>query len=148
MIYKSTISKTNKIIFGFVFLVIIIATIPVMYSNDLTSFIIVISINLVTLFFLAWILVDTEYSIDKNNLHCKSGPFQKTIPIANIKKIKHHNGIIVPVTFKPALSHIGLIITYNYYDDIYISPENESDFLEMLLKTNSNIKVIPLKNEL
>ena len=148
MIYKSTISKTNKTIFGFVFLVIIIATIPVMYSNDLTSFIIVISINLVTLFFLAWILVDTEYSIDKNNLHCKSGPFQKRIPIANIKKIKHHNGIIVPVTFKPALSHIGLIITYNYYDDIYISPENESDFLEMLLKTNSNIKVIPLKNEL
>lgn len=145
MIYKSTISKTNKIIFGFVFLVIILATIPVMYSKDLTPFIIVVSINLITLFFLTWILVDTEYSVDKNNLHCKSGPFQKTISIASIQKITYHNSIIVPVTFKPALSHMGLIITYNNYDAIYISPENESDFIETLLKTNATIKVIPIK---
>ncbi|WP_445454893.1 PH domain-containing protein [Flavobacterium sp. HNIBRBA15423] len=148
MIYKSSISKTNKIVFGFVFLIIILATIPVFYCNDLTPFIIVISINLITLFFLAWILADTEYRIDKTNLYCKSGPFQKTIPIANIKKIMHHNGIIVPVAFKPALSHIGLIITYNFYDQIYISPENENEFIDILARTNSNIKIIPLKNEL
>ncbi|NHN24199.1 PH domain-containing protein [Flavobacterium jejuense] len=148
MIYKSSISKSNKIVFSFIFLIIILATIPVFYCNNLIPFIIVVSINLVALFFLVWILVDTEYRTDKTNLYCKSGPFQKTIPIASIKKIKHHNGFIIPVAFKPALNHIGLIINYNQHDQIYISPENESEFIDIIIRTNSNIKVIPKKDEL
>ncbi|VXB75448.1 conserved membrane hypothetical protein [Flavobacterium sp. 9AF] len=143
MIYKSSISKANKVIFAFVFIIIILATIPIFNSNDLASFIIVVSINLSALFFLAWILFDTEYRIDKTHLYCKSGPFNKKIPIENIKKIKHHNGIIIPVTLKLALSHVGLIISYNYYDDIYISPENEAEFIEILIRINENIKILP-----
>ncbi|MBF03586.1 MAG: hypothetical protein CMP76_09850 [Flavobacterium sp.] len=148
MIYKSCISTANKIIFGFVFFILILATIPIFYCNDLTSFIIVVSINLAALFFLAWILFDTEYSIDKTHLYCKSGPFQKKIAIATIKNIKPHKGVLVPVMLKLALSHEGLIISYNTYDEIYISPENQVEFLEILQKSNSNIKIIPTKNEL
>ena len=109
MIYKSCISTANKIIFGFVFFILILATIPIFYCNDLTSFIVVVSINLAALFFLAWILFDTEYSIDKTHLYCKSGPFQKKIAIATIQKISHHKGVLVPVMLKLALIGFSII---------------------------------------
>ena len=74
-------------------------------------------------------------------LHWKSGPFNGKIVINSITKITHHNGIIVPTFWKPALSHIGLIITYNKFDDIYISPERSAEFLSQLIKINPNITI-------
>ena len=47
----------------------------------------------------------------------------------------------MPTIWKPALSHIGLIITYNKYDDIYISPEKSEQFITQLLETNPNITI-------
>ena len=90
---------------------------------------------------LVWILLDTKYILKENKIFYNSGPFRGSIAIDSIKKITHHSGIIVPVTFKPALNTKGLIIHYNSYDDIYISPKQEDLFLEELLKINSNIEV-------
>ena len=91
---------------------------------------------------LIWILLDTKYSIKEEILYFYSGPFRGKININSIRKIEHHSGLIVPVTYKPALDTKGLIIYYNSFDDIYISPEQEAIFLEELLKINPNIKVI------
>ena len=46
------------------------------------------------------------------------------------------------VGFKPALATKGLIIKYNKYDDIYISPNSNDTFIEAVLKINSNIKIM------
>ncbi len=88
-----------------------------------------------------WILFDTKYSIKEENLYYYSGPFRGKITINSIKKIEHHSGLIVPVTYKPALNTRGLIIYYNSYDDIYISPNQEEIFLEELLKVNPDIEI-------
>lgn len=90
---------------------------------------------------LIWILLDTKYILKENKIFYNSGPFRGTIAIDSIKKIEHHSGIIVPVTFKPALNTKGLIIHYNSFDDIYISPNQEDLFLEELLKVNPNIEI-------
>ena len=91
---------------------------------------------------LIWILLDTKYILKENKIFYNSGPFRGTIDIKNIRKIQHHSGIIVPVTFKPALNTKGLIIHYNSFDDIYISPKQEDLFLKELLKVNPNIEII------
>ena len=91
---------------------------------------------------LIWILLDTKYILKENKIFYNSGPFRGTIDIKNIRKIQHHFGIIVPVTFKPALNTKGLIIHYNSFDDIYISPKQEDLFLKELLKVNPNIEII------
>lgn len=91
---------------------------------------------------LIWILLDTKYILKENKIFYNSGPFRGTIAIESIRKIEHHSGIIVPVTFKPALNTKGLIIHYNSFDDIYISPKQEDFFLEELLKVNPNIAII------
>lgn len=89
-----------------------------------------------------WILLDTKYSINAEILCFYSGPFRGKININSIRKIEHHSGLIVPVTYKPALDTKGLIIYYNSFDDIYISPKEEDVFLEELLKINPNIVIV------
>ena len=91
---------------------------------------------------LIWILLDTKYILKENKIFYNSGPFRGIIAIESIRRIEHHSGIIVPVTFKPALNTKGLIIHYNSFDDIYISPKQEDLFLEELLKVNPDIAII------
>jgi len=141
-VYKSKKSKRLNAIFIITFSIIIVATIPAFINDIGSEFYIVIGINLLSLLLLASIAIKTHYKIDKNLLYWQSGPFNGKIDIKTIQKIEHHNGIFVPTIWKPALSQIGLIITYNKYDDIYISPQNEADFIKELLQINSDIQIL------
>lgn len=100
-----------------------------------------IVMGLVTLFIL-WVLLDTRYVLRNNVLLYRSGPIRGKIAIDHIKKIRKHSGLFVPVTLKPALDVKGFIITYNHFDDIFISPKNAEEFLATLQKMNPEIEVI------
>jgi hypothetical protein len=141
-VYKSARSKRLNAIFIITIIIIIAATIPAIINKTInTGFYIVIGINILSLLLLASIALKTEYKIKNNWLYWQSGPFYGKIDIKRIQKIQHHNGIFVPTVWKPALSQIGLIITYNKYDDIYISPAKETEFIESLLKINPLIEI-------
>lgn len=88
-----------------------------------------------------WTLLDTRYVIKKHFLLYRSGPFRGRIDIEKIKKVKYFSGLYVPVTMKPALDTKGFIITYNSFDDVYVSPVNRELFLNELLKINPKIEV-------
>jgi hypothetical protein len=88
-----------------------------------------------------WVLLDTRYVIKTKFLLYRSGPFRGRIDITKIKKIKLHSGLFVPVSMKPALDINGFIITYNQYDDVFVSPSNSSIFLEELKKINPSIEI-------
>lgn len=90
---------------------------------------------------IVWVLLDTRYVIKSSFLLYRSGPFRGRIDIAKISKIRFHSGLFVPVSMKPSLDTNGLIITYNTYDDVFISPKNKTDFVEELKKINPNIEV-------
>jgi hypothetical protein len=92
--------------------------------------------------FLLWVLLDTRYVIKNHFLLYRSGPIRGRIDIQNIQKIKKHSGLYVPVTLKPALDTKGFIITYNKYDDLFISPIKSEVFLEELMKINPKIEII------
>ena len=140
-IYKSKKSKRLNDVFFFTFIVIIGATIPALVTDVDSDFYILIVINLLTLVLLLSIALKTEYKIDKNLLYYQSGPFFGKILISTITKIQHHNGIFVPTVYKPALSQIGLIITYNEFDTIYISPLEEENFIKLILEINPEIEI-------
>lgn len=89
-----------------------------------------------------WILFDTKYKIRENNLQYYSGPIRGKIDILKINKIENVKTWYVTSLFKPALGSYGLTITYNKFDDIYISPKNNEDFIAELLKINPNIHVL------
>jgi hypothetical protein len=140
--YKSAFSTFNKWTMAIVYIIVIGSTIPAFFDDNITALYVVIGINTIILIFLTWLILQTNYTLDSKNLFYKSGPFKGTIAINSIKKIEFHNGIIVPVIWKPALSHVGLIITYNHYDDIYISPENRDEFVSKLTILNPTINLI------
>lgn len=86
-----------------------------------------------------WIYFDTSYKIMEKKVYYKSGPFRGNIEINKI------NGIIKGKTkwsgFKAATSQNGLIIKYNKYREIYISPKTNDTFVTALLKLNNDITI-------
>ena len=141
MIFKSAVSKLNRYVYLGSILLLLILTIPASFDDNYTAFFVISSIHILLILFLIWTYKTTFYKIENSDLYWKSGPFKGKIDISKINKIEYHKGIIVPTIWKPALSHIGLIITYNKYDDIYISPEKSEQFITQLLETNPNITI-------
>lgn len=101
-----------------------------------------LGITALTLGLFVWIFMCTYYTIEKGYLYHRSGPFFGKMKVSSIKKIKYHSGWYVPVLYRPATAHIGVIITYNKFDDIYFSPKNREEFVKDLLRLNPEIEVI------
>lgn len=91
---------------------------------------------------LVWILLDTKYKIDPTILSYCSGPIRGKIEISKIKKVEHWNKWYSISFLKPALGKDGLVIYYDMFDDIYISPKNKEAFIAALHKINPDIKVV------
>lgn len=92
--------------------------------------------------FVLWVILDTRYVIKSNFLLYRSGPIRGRVDITKIKSIKHYSGLNVPVMLKPALDTKGFIVTYNSYDDLFISPKNAAIFISELKKINPQIEII------
>jgi hypothetical protein len=101
----------------------------------------IIIISLVTAFIL-WVLLDTRYVIKSNFLLYRSGPIRGSVDITKIKSIKRFSGLNVPVMLKPALDIKGFIVTYNQFDDLFISPKMSDIFIEEIKKINPQIEVL------
>lgn len=88
-----------------------------------------------------YICFDIKYFIKENNLIIKSGFIKMgSIDINQIKSIEKSNNILS----SPAASLNRISIKYGKYDDILVSPKNQEDFIQELLKINPEIKLIDL----
>jgi energy-coupling factor transporter transmembrane protein EcfT len=136
---------SSKSTFTYIFLwAIVLFMIVVLYLGIKENGVSIIPIVIVSLVisFLLWVLLDTRYVIKNHFLLYRSGPIRGRINIEQIQKIKRHSGLYVPVTLKPALDTKGFIITYNKYDDLFISPIKSDLFLEELMKINPKIEIV------
>ena len=88
---------------------------------------------------LIWIWYVTDYKIVNTILTVRSGPFNKNIPIRKITKVEV--GKTKWVGYKLGLSTKGLIIHYNQYDEIYITPQNQDKFCKQLKLVNKQIEI-------
>ena len=89
-----------------------------------------------------WTLSDTKYRINNNDLKYYSGPIRGKIDIYQIRKIEHVKTFFVSAILKPALGSHGILVSYNKFDVIYISPKDKEAFLVELLKINPHIQII------
>jgi hypothetical protein len=82
----------------------------------------------------------TFYEIrDKEDLICKMLFFKKQIPIQTIRKIERSNGLYVG--WKMNTSWKCLVVHYNKYDELLISPENETEFIREITRLNNSISI-------
>jgi Bacterial PH domain len=130
---------TIAILWGIVLFFIVMLVLN--YEKGNFPIIPMIIISLVTGFVL-WVLLDTRYVIKNNFLLYRSGPIRGRVDITKIKSIKRFSGLNVPVMLKPALDTKGFIVTYNKFDDLFISPKMSDVFIEEIKKINPQIEVI------
>jgi hypothetical protein len=97
-------------------------------------------IGLPTFFMAILLLPRPRYTIDSQYFSYRSGIFRGKIAIDKIHKIEV--GKTLWVGFKPAAARKGLIIHYNRYEEIYISPDGNDNFVNELLQYNPAIKIV------
>ncbi|MCP9201263.1 PH domain-containing protein [Gramella sp. GC03-9] len=95
---------------------------------------------ILVLILLFWILMSTKYELSDKYLFYQSGPIKGKIEIDKIREIIVGKSLWAGL--KPALATKGLIIKYNKYDEIYISPESNELFVQKIKEINPGINII------
>jgi hypothetical protein len=96
-------------------------------------------IMVLVLVFMLHLIRTTHYTFEEDKLICKSGFFRKSIDYDAIRKIE--SGTQLYAGWKMSLALKGIIIHYDRFDDILLSPENEKQFIQELLKRNPSIEL-------
>lgn len=139
-------SEKNYYMIGFLWLVVIFLIIIPFFPENTEETGASIVIGFVVLYSISgmfvWMLLDTNYKIKNNELFYCSGPVRGSIEIKTIRKIERWNKWYVMSFIKPALHKDGLIIYYEKFNDIFISPKNKEDFIAALREINPDIEVV------
>lgn len=96
-----------------------------------------LSLLLLIMIFILWIFFDTSYKLNENSFSYRSGPLKGSIEINRINEVI--KGKTMWVGYKPATAQKGLIIKYEKFNEIYISPKTNDLFIAKLLELNSEI---------
>ncbi len=133
MRFETKRDYTFPLIFLFVVLVYAgIATYTVIVENDFTVIWAFSGIlTLLGVFFYA-IVKTTYFVFEAEQLVCHSFFFKRKIPYSTIRKIEKQKGLYAGLKMSTAMK--GLVIYYNQFDDLLISPERENDFIIELEK--------------
>lgn len=143
MIYKSDYNKFSFIVFIALGAPLsALAYIFITEPNERKEVSIIGSILILLTSFIIHAFKYTYYQIDDAILKYKCGLFNGKIDILKIKKIEYNNSIFVNAIYKLGWSHKGIIITYNNYDDIFISPVNRDEFVSLLKQINPEIRIL------
>ena len=125
------------IIIGCIALALIVLTEEEPWPAKIVSFIILFGIPAL----LGSALLYTRYVINSNFLYCYNGLFRCKIDINTIRKIEVNNHFMKSSALKLGLSHKGLIIYYNKFDDVFIAPKDKQLFIKTLLQMNPTIVI-------
>jgi hypothetical protein len=141
MLFKAKKDYTLFFVFLFVFILyMVISIFSIVYENDFS----VIWAFSGVLTFLALLFISiyktTYFRLEDEILFCRSLFFTKRVPYSSIRKVEKQKGIYAGIKFSTAWK--GLVVHYNKYDEILISPENEELFIE---KLNERIQLSQLK---
>jgi hypothetical protein len=141
MVFKSKIDWFFK---GFILLFLGIGIVGAVFlakSNENGKDIVFFQVFFIGLAVFFYILKrTTNYTFKDDLLFCRSVIFHKSLPYSSIRKIEVGTKLYAGLKFSTSLQ--GLIIHYNKFDDLLISPENQELFIEKLVTLNPSITII------
>lgn len=130
MVFESKRDSFRWIVSGSVFVIYALIALLIYFTeHDLQAAYGLVSVWLCLTIFIAWILPKTtKYTFLEDHLLCQSMGFKKRIPYNTFRKVAPSNGLYAGWKMNTAWK--CLVITYNKYDELLISPANESLFIE------------------
>jgi hypothetical protein len=112
----------------------------ILFTEDDLNALYGLAIVFCLLTFLFWLIQKTtSYRIGNHEIICRMLFLKKSIPINSIRSIEKANGMYVGRKMNTAWKCI--IVKYNTYDELLISPDEELRFIETLLAINPKIYV-------
>jgi len=81
----------------------------------------------------------TRYTLNEDELFCKSFIFKKRIPYQKIQRIELNRKFFAGL--KLSLASKGIVISYDHGSELFITPENEGEFIEDLRFKNQSIEI-------
>ena len=136
MRFKTKVDWFYKSIILFLLAVFLVGEVSIYQNENTLEAIIFGLIFLLIISFLIAAIFTTRFAFESDHLLCKFSLWKKKIPYATIKKIERQQSVLYG-GWKMSTAIKGLIITYNSYDELLISPENEDAFI---IKLNSKIQ--------
>jgi hypothetical protein len=127
MVFKTRVDLFYKLVVVFVFLLISFVLYSIDFEKDTFGFYFTLSISILILLFFIGSALTTKFTITSTDLICETFFWKKTISINSIRKVEKQNGLFAG--WKISTSYKGVIIQYNKYDEILISPKNEHLFI-------------------
>lgn len=88
---------------------------------------------------LLWFYFGTNYELNNKELIYRGGPLSGKLSIDRITEIV--KGKTMWMGIKYATARKGLIVKFDQYNEIFISPKREDLFVEKLLELNGGIQV-------
>ncbi|WP_293912674.1 MULTISPECIES: PH domain-containing protein [unclassified Sphingobacterium] len=88
---------------------------------------------------LLWMTFRITYTIGLESIDCIAGFYKERIQIDAIRRIDRDTTMWMG--FKLAGARKGIIIYYNTYEEVYLSPDNNDRFISELIKVNPAIDI-------
>jgi Protein of unknown function (DUF1200). len=129
----------GSLIIGVVLLILTLIVFDILSgkAGPINYFSLIISLGVI--FFLLWMYFGTRYELAPDGLVYQCGPMRGRISYDRIREIV--KGKTLWVGLKPATARKGLIVKFDRFDEIYISPDTNESFIEKILEKNPNIKI-------
>ncbi|MCL6217871.1 PH domain-containing protein [Zunongwangia pacifica] len=94
---------------------------------------------------LLWLNFGTAYELTPHYFKYRGGPLRGEIPLEKITEIVVGKSLWLGL--RPATARKGLILKYDIYNEIYISPLTNESFIKKILELDSQIKVTTTSNK-
>ena len=129
----------GSVIMGINILLIVIMVVGILNGGMETHELWTIPLVFGVIFFLSWMYFDTYYLLSPNGLEYHCGPIRGSIRLERIREIV--KGRTLWVGFRPATARKGLIVKFDKFNEIYISPKTNETFIDRILEFKSDIHI-------
>lgn len=127
MVFKTRVDLFYKLVVAFIFVLFSFILYSIDLNKDKFGFCITLGIQILIMLFIIGSALTTKFTISSSELICETFYWKKRIPFTSIRKVEKQIGLFAG--WKISTSFKGVIVTYNKYDELLISPENELVFI-------------------
>jgi hypothetical protein len=127
MVFKTRVDLFYKLVVVFIFLLFSFILYTIDFKKDTFGFCFTLGIHILIMLFFIGSALTTKFTISSTELICETFFWKKIIPLNSFRKVEKQTGLFAG--WKISTAYKGVIIHYNKYDELLISPDREQIFI-------------------